>query len=152
MDDPGPEINEKTAWLEDSLGLAEGMNHAPLCQSSKRPGEDDEVKGLAGELEVLRPADPIPNSVGETSRKLPAGLGDETSVRVYRCDLGAHASEAKGQATVAASDLQDFLAAPACSPPQCSKLVLIGVNSKWHRRNPSYLLKTGPGHRPTASS
>jgi len=35
--DGRPEINEKAVWLEDSLGFAEGMNHAPLCQSSKRP-------------------------------------------------------------------------------------------------------------------
>ena len=90
-----PEINEKAVWLEDSLSFVEGMNHAPLSQSSKRPGEDDEIKGLAGELEVFGPADPIANSVGKSSRELPAGLGDETSVRVNRYNLGAQASEAK---------------------------------------------------------
>jgi hypothetical protein len=112
-----PEINEKAVWLEDSLGFAEGMNHAPLSQSSKRPGEDDEIKGLARELEVFGPADPIANSVGKSSRELPAGLGDETSVRVNRYDLGAQASEAKGQATFAATYLQDLLTAPVGCPP-----------------------------------
>jgi hypothetical protein len=63
--DGRPEINQKAVWLEDSLGFAEGMNHAPLCQSSKRPGEDDKVKGLAGELELLGPADPEANFVDQ---------------------------------------------------------------------------------------
>ncbi len=137
MGDAGPEIDENAARLEDALGLVEGMNHAPRSKSSKRPGEDDEVEGLAGELEVLRSADPIRDPVGQTRRQSAAGDGDKGSVRVYGCDLGAHASEAKGEAAVAATYLQNLLASPACDMPQRSNLVLFGINPECHLGIPS---------------
>lgn len=131
--DGGPEVDQESARFENTLGFAKGMDHAPFGQSSKRPGEDDEVERCIGETELLGLPDAVRDPVREPSRPLAAGLGDEAPVGVDSGDLmNTQTSQAKRQATLPAADLEDILAPPTCGPPQGSKLVFLGVDTKGH--------------------
>jgi hypothetical protein len=47
------QVNQDSAWFEDSMDLPEGMNHAPSRDSSERPGKQGDVKLFFGEIQVF---------------------------------------------------------------------------------------------------
>jgi hypothetical protein len=115
------------------------MDHAPLSQSSKRPCEDNDIEGLPWELELPGLADLIANSVGKPGWACSSGFDDEAHIRVDGRHMRAQTSKAETQTTIAAANLEHLLAAPGSNTPQCSKLVLLGINAKGHARIPFYV-------------
>src|SRR3990170_256426 len=108
-------IDDVTVRAEHPAAFCQGMDHAPVGNSSERPGEQDQIETAVGEAQVLSRADLKLDPALVPRRGEPRCAGDPLAVRVDP-DHGARcAGDTSRQPSVPATDLQ-YAGAPQRGP------------------------------------
>lgn len=92
---------------EDPVGLCQGMDHALMSDSSKRPGENDRMKGLCRYTQRFRVADLEPDLPSYACGQQPIREFDLAGVRVDADDAADNAGNPPSEPSVTAPDIQD---------------------------------------------
>jgi hypothetical protein len=83
----GSQVDEDATWLEDTMCLLQGMNHALMSHSSEDPGKDGYIERVVRVSQAFRMAHMISNAPGITVGEGPTGPADASGVRIERFDL-----------------------------------------------------------------
>src|SRR3989337_947374 len=75
-------IDDVTVRAEHPAAFCQGMDHAPVGNSSERPGEQDQIETAVGEAQVLSRADLKLDPAPVPRRGKPLCAGDPLAVRV----------------------------------------------------------------------
>ncbi len=127
------QVNQNTTWLEDTMCLLQGMNHALLGNSSERPREDGRIKKAVVVPQVSRLAHMVCNAPLVTSWELPARLADALHIWIEGLDVPrSERGQPQGQSTVATADLDHAPAIPLCGLLECPDLGSRGIHCKRH--------------------